>query len=117
VTLNHHIRLALDGYVCTCGHRESLPGDDVDELEKKKAAARHQFAVFLHEARKAGDQIATTCLACGSTVTVPAAESDDRLAAYSEWIHEACPSCGVTPVDAVGQATVYHGRRTGQSRE
>lgn len=83
------------------GTFESLD-DDVPDLAKRKAAARHQLVIFLHHTQEA-DNIATNCLACGEKVTA-SPRSDDRLAEYNDWIHRPCEKCGISPVDAVSAA-------------
>ena len=96
--LHHYIRFAADGFLCTCGHIETI-GDGVADIAKRKAAGRHQLVVFLHHAKES-DDIATNCLACGEKI-MASPRSEDRLAEYNEWIHRPCDKCHTTPVDAV----------------
>jgi hypothetical protein len=101
--LEHIIRFDGDGIACSCGRAEAL-GDAASDRERRKAAARHQLLIFLHEAAE-GDQITTNCLVCDEKISAVLKNADDRLAEYHDWIHRKCTRCGMSPVDAVS-ATV-----------
>jgi hypothetical protein len=101
--LEHIIRFDRAGIACSCGRTEPL-GDAATDRDRRKAAARHQLLIFLHEAAE-DDEITTNCLVCEEKMSAVLRNADDRLAEYHDWIHRKCARCGMSPVDAVG-ATV-----------